>query len=114
MSQMLAEERSRLGRPGRGEITVAAVFALTAAGWVFQPVIARAVPLVSDTTIAMMGALALFVIPVNLRRGEFAMTWDAAKDIPWGVLLLFGGGLSLAATSTGTACPPTWAPWLGA
>ena len=96
MGRMLAEERARLGRPGRGEIAVAVVFALTAAGWVFQPVIARAVPLVSDTTIAMMGALALFVIPVNLRRGEFVMTWDAAKDIPWGVLLLFGGGLSLA------------------
>lgn len=96
MRQLLAEQRSRLGRPGRGEIAVAVVFALTAAGWVFQPLIARAVPLVSDTSIAMTGALALFVIPVNLRRGEFVMTWEAAKNIPWGVLLLFGGGLSLA------------------
>jgi len=96
MRAMLDDERSRLGSPGRGEIAVMVVFVLTAAGWVFQPVIARSMPLISDTTIAMTGAIALFVIPVNLRRGEFVMSWEAAKDIPWGVLLLFGGGLSLA------------------
>lgn len=96
MAALITEERQRMGPIGRGELATAVVFALTAAGWVFQPLIARAVPLVSDTTIAMTGALLLFMIPVNLRRGEFVMTWEATKDLPWGVLLLFGGGLSLA------------------
>jgi sodium-dependent dicarboxylate transporter 2/3/5 len=96
MAELLDRERARLGRMGGPELAVAVVFVLTALGWVFQPLIARAIPLVSDTTVAIAGALLLFVIPVNLKRGEFLMTWDAARDVPWGVLLLFGGGLSLA------------------
>lgn len=50
----------------------------------------------TDTGIAMLGGLALFVIPVNPRRGEFALDWRTAERMPWGVLLLFGGGLALA------------------
>jgi sodium-dependent dicarboxylate transporter 2/3/5 len=96
MAELITREKANLGSITRAEAAVAAVFALTACGWVFQPLIARAVPLVSDTTIAMSGALLLFMIPVNLRRGEFVMTWEATKSVPWGVLLLFGGGLSLA------------------
>jgi sodium-dependent dicarboxylate transporter 2/3/5 len=96
MAALITEERERLGRVSRGEMAAAIVFVLTAAGWVLQPLIARVVPLFSDTTIAIAGALLLFMIPVNLRRGEFVMTWEATKELPWGVLLLFGGGLSLA------------------
>jgi solute carrier family 13 (sodium-dependent dicarboxylate transporter), member 2/3/5 len=96
MAELIADERTRLGPVSRGEAATAVVFLLTAAGWVLQPVIARVVPLVSDTTIAIAGALLLFVIPVNPRRGEFVMTWEATRPLPWGVLLLFGGGLSLA------------------
>ena len=96
MAALIAGERGRLGPLGRGEAAVAVVFTLTAAGWVFQPLLAQAVPLVSDTTIAMTGALLLFMIPVDPRRGTFVMTWEATREVPWGVLLLFGGGLSLA------------------
>jgi solute carrier family 13 (sodium-dependent dicarboxylate transporter), member 2/3/5 len=96
MADLIRAERGSMGPLGRGEFAVAVVFALTAAGWVLQPLIARAVPLVSDTTIAMTGALLLFMIPVDLRRGAFVMDWQATRDVPWGVLLLFGGGLSLA------------------
>jgi sodium-dependent dicarboxylate transporter 2/3/5 len=96
MAELIDRERARLGRMSRPEVAVAIVFVLTALGWVFQPLIAWAIPLVSDTTVAMAGALLLFAIPVNLRRGEFVMTWEAARGVPWGVLLLFGGGLSLA------------------
>lgn len=96
MREMLAAERGRMGRFSGGEAIVAGVFVLTAAAWVFQPILAQAVPLLTDTTIAMCGALVLFVIPVNPRRGEFVMNWESAKGIPWDVLLLFGGGLSLA------------------
>jgi sodium-dependent dicarboxylate transporter 2/3/5 len=96
MAALIASERARLGPLGRGELAVALVFVLTASGWIFQPLIARSVPLVSDTTIAVAGALLLFMIPVNLRRGTFVMTWEATTSLPWGVLLLFGGGLSLA------------------
>ena len=46
--------------------------------------------------IALVGALSLFAIPVNWQRREFALNWQVASRLPWGVLLLFGGGLSLA------------------
>jgi len=93
---LIAAEKSALGPMSRGEITVCAVFILTALGWILQPLIARSIPLVSDTGVALTGALLLFIIPVNARKGEFAMTWEDTKGMPWGVLLLFGGGLSLA------------------
>jgi solute carrier family 13 (sodium-dependent dicarboxylate transporter), member 2/3/5 len=97
MAELLAAERRNLGRPSRGERSVAIVCALTGMGWIFQSLIARAIPLVSDTTIAIAGAVALFVIPIDARRGEFVMNWTATKALPWEVLLLVGGGLSLAA-----------------
>lgn len=103
---VIGRERAALGRMGRGERTTAIIFTLTALAWVLRapkefgdiviPGIETYLPLVSDSTIAMAGALALFAIPVSLERGEFTLDWEWATRIPWGVLLLFGGGLSLA------------------
>jgi sodium-dependent dicarboxylate transporter 2/3/5 len=91
---------------GRGERIVAVVFALTAAAWILRapktlggmtiPGIQTFAPEVRDSTIAMAAAVALFLLPVSWRRGEFALSWERARGIPWGVLVLFGGGLSLA------------------
>ena len=50
----------------------------------------------SDTGIAMLAAMALFVIPVDRAKGIRAMDWHTAVKLPWGVLMLFGGGLTLA------------------
>lgn len=96
MADLIARERARMGRISRPEILVGIVFTLTALAWVFQPLIARVAPLVSDTTIAIAGAVALFLIPVDARRGRFLMDWASTRTLPWEVLLLFGGGLSLA------------------
>ncbi|MBL9187809.1 MAG: SLC13/DASS family transporter [Opitutaceae bacterium] len=96
MADRIRTERAGLGSWSRGEIGVLVVFVLTALGWIFQPLLAKSLPLLSDTTIAIMGGLALFFIPINLKRGEFLMNWEATKGLPWDVLLLFGGGLSLA------------------
>jgi sodium-dependent dicarboxylate transporter 2/3/5 len=103
---LLEEERRSLGPPSRGEKVVAVVFLFTALAWIFRepkplggitlPGIATYFPLVTDATIAIAGALALFLIPVDRKQGIFALDWPTARRIPWGVLLLFGGGLSLA------------------
>lgn len=93
----IREELTGLGRMSRGERIISTVFGLTALGWVLRPQL-NAVPgleLLSDAAIGMLGALILFLIPVH--RGARAMDWETALRLPWGVLLLFGGGLSLAA-----------------
>ena len=96
MQDLLEKARKDQGPISRGEWTVGGVFALTAIAWMFRPVLARWIPMISDTTIAMTGALVLFMIPVCRKKRAFAMDWEATKTLPWGVLLLFGGGLSLA------------------
>lgn len=105
----LRRELRALGPMRREEKAVAAVFALTAALWIARPLVERVLPGVTDTGIALFGALLLFVIPSRWRQGEFLLGWAEAKRLPWGVLLLFGGGLSLAAAveSSGLAA------WIG-
>jgi sodium-dependent dicarboxylate transporter 2/3/5 len=104
----LAAQKARLGRAGRGERMTAGLFAGVALLWVFQPLVARVIP-ISDTGIALAAALAAFVLPVDLREREFLMDWEHAVKLPWEVLLLFGGGLSLAHAIDATGL----AGWLG-
>jgi sodium-dependent dicarboxylate transporter 2/3/5 len=78
-------------------------------GAVTIPGIETFAPGVRDSTIAMLAGVILFLIPVNWRKGEFAMTWTAARKMPWGVLVLFGGGLSLARAMDQTGL----AAWIG-
>jgi solute carrier family 13 (sodium-dependent dicarboxylate transporter), member 2/3/5 len=104
--QIIAAERARLGPVTRAERIVGTVFVLTALAWIFRspkvigsvtiPGITDFAPAVEDSTIAMAAAALLFTIPLSLRRGEFILDWRAARRIAWGVLILFGGGLSLA------------------
>jgi sodium-dependent dicarboxylate transporter 2/3/5 len=103
--QHFDEEYRKLGPFTRGEKTVLSVFSVTAFLWIFSPllkpvVIAGMKPLagLSDAGIAMLAALALFLIPVDRAKGVRAMDWDTAVKLPWGVLMLFGGGLTLAAS----------------
>ncbi|HSJ65196.1 MAG TPA: DASS family sodium-coupled anion symporter [Gemmatimonadaceae bacterium] len=93
--EALVAQARALGRLSRAEWTVGIVTALTAAAWLTQPLIARIAPGVSDAGIAIAGALLLFLLPVE-RSGARALDWEAAERLPWGVLVLFGGGLSLA------------------
>jgi sodium-dependent dicarboxylate transporter 2/3/5 len=96
-------EYRKLGPISRGEKAVLAVFTVTALLWITSPLLKRlevggARPLagLSDTGIAMLAAMALFLFPVDLKTGTRAMDWATAKKLPWGVLMLFGGGLTLA------------------
>jgi sodium-dependent dicarboxylate transporter 2/3/5 len=98
IEEHIAFERAALGPMSRGERTTLAVFAAMAAAWIGRPVLVDlGATGLSDAGIAIAAALALFAIPVDVRRREFAMDWETAVRLPWGVLILFGGGLSLAA-----------------
>jgi sodium-dependent dicarboxylate transporter 2/3/5 len=118
-ASVIHDEQSAQGRMSRGEKSVAIVFFLAAISWVLRspkelgavtiPGIETFAPGVRDSTIAMVAAVILFLIPVNWRKGEFAMNWTAARKMPWGVLILFGGGLSLARAMDQTGL----AAWIG-
>ena len=47
----------------------------------------------SDPGIAMLAAMLLFIIPVNFKKKIFVLDWSTAKKLPWGIFILFGGGL---------------------
>ncbi len=91
----------------RGQKITIFVFALTVALWIARPFLQKITvsigehnlqPLsyLSDPGIAMIAAMLLFIIPVNFRERTFAMDWNTAKKLPWGIFILFGGGLTLA------------------
>ena len=86
----------KLGPMSKGEKWVALIFVLAALAWIFRPIIADYIPGLNDTSIAIGAALLLFAIPVDLRKRTFLINWETAGKLPWGVLLLFGGGLSLS------------------
>jgi sodium-dependent dicarboxylate transporter 2/3/5 len=97
-------ELRKLGPIGRGEGLVLAIFLLAVAAWVFRPLLVDlefggVAPFarLSDAGVAMIAALLLFCTPVRLQRAEFVMDWASAEKLPWGILILFGGGLALAA-----------------
>lgn len=105
----IAEEVARLGRVRPAEWRVAAVFTATALAWVTRPLLERWVPGLSDAGVAIAGALILFLVPSGEGRGRFLLDWETAVRAPWGILVLFGGGLSLAAAMEATGL----AAWLG-
>lgn len=105
---VIAAARAALGPMSRAEKVVAIVGVATAVAWMTQPLLAHVAPGLSDSTIAIAGGLALLVIPLD-RSGTRALTWQLAEKIPWGVLILFGGGLSLAAAIQDSGL----AAWIG-
>lgn len=95
---LFSKQLVELGRIQRAEKGVLFVFTLAALCWIFRPLLADFTGLkISDTGIAIAAALLLFVLPANKGSDERILDWQSAAGVPWGVLLLFGGGLTLAA-----------------
>lgn len=107
--ELIEQEIAALGPMSRGEKSVAVVFATTALLWITRPLLEQVLPGLSDAGIAMAGGVSLFLIPVDLKRGIFAHDWQTARGLPWGTLILFGGGLSLADAFTRTGL----SHWIG-
>lgn len=104
--ELIRSELRKLGPVSRGEWATLCVFLCTATLWITRRWLTRwsfgsdgYQPLagLTDPGIAMIGALCLFVIPVDVRSRQFVLDWETGKKLPWGILVLFGGGLSLAA-----------------
>jgi solute carrier family 13 (sodium-dependent dicarboxylate transporter), member 2/3/5 len=107
--RVIEEARRALGPLSAAEARVGLTFLATALVWIFRPLIDGVLPGLDDAGIAIAGAFALFLIPAGGGKGAL-MDWRTAERLPWGVLLLFGGGLSLSAAVRDTRL----AEWIGA
>ncbi|HRE44745.1 MAG TPA: DASS family sodium-coupled anion symporter [Terricaulis sp.] len=109
---VVREALAKLGPISTPELRIGAVFAVVALAWVTRPQLAGLPGLsgLSDAGIAIIGALLLFFIPSGRAPSEKLIDWKTAERIPWGIVVLFGGGLSLAAAMEATGL----AQWLGA
>lgn len=94
---LIARERAKLGRISFEEAVVAAVFASAAFLWISREFLwSGLVPELRDGMIAIAAAVTLFIVP-RANGGGRILEWKDSKEIPWGILLLFGGGLAIAA-----------------
>ncbi len=105
--EVIREERERLGRVTTAERRTLAIFLLAAFSWIFRspihiggvkiPGLTILLPGITDATVAMFYGILLFLIPHGGKdRGKLLPWKKAVSDVPWGIILLFGGGFALA------------------
>jgi sodium-dependent dicarboxylate transporter 2/3/5 len=107
-ARIIEEERDRLGAINAAERRVAVVFAATALLWMTRPLLSGVVPGLTDAGIAIGAGVVLFLLPAGT-EDRALLAWEDAEALPWGVLILFGGGLSLAGAISDTGL----ATWIG-
>ena len=113
-AELIKSELDKLGPMSSGEKRVLAVFVLAAVSWIAVPLVSDYLlgledPFISDAGIAMAIALLLFLLPGAANRGVRLLDWESAVKLPWGVLLLFGGGLALSSQFSDSGL----SEWLG-
>ncbi|AAU22087.1 DASS family sodium-coupled anion symporter [Bacillus sp. FSL W8-0445] len=107
--ELILEEKRKLGKMSFEETMVLLVFGFAAFMWVTRTFLwDDKIPGIDDTMIAIFAASLLFLIP-SLNKGGRVLDWSVSKDLPWGILLLFGGGLALATGFKETGL----AEWIG-
>ncbi|MDP6964218.1 MAG: DASS family sodium-coupled anion symporter, partial [Planctomycetota bacterium] len=92
-------EHKKLGAMNYEQKAIGILFLMLIFGWMFRPEWSQLFPnpkFIDDGTVAIIIALLLFLIPARNHPGRMLMDWEAAKDIRWGIVLMFGGGFALA------------------
>ena len=97
-ANVISDELKNLGKISKQEKRVLSIFAITVSLWITRTLINYIFPglQLSDTIISLIGAISLFAIPMNFKKGDFVLHWNDTSKLAWGILLLFGGGLALA------------------
>ena len=102
---------SRLGKMSKAERHVSIVFVLMAVAWIIRSfLLQKLIPGLDDTIIAMIGGVVLFILPSGSPIKSGILTWEDAGKLPWGIILLFGGGMALAESFETSGL----ATWIGA
>ena len=92
----IRNQLQKLGQITYEEKLVASIFAMTAIAWVTRDFILKLIiPVIDDTIIVMISAIIIFLLP-NKKGKRRLINWEEASKLPWGILLLFGGGMALA------------------
>lgn len=93
----ISQELKKLGNWSKEEKWVAVIFGITAFCWIAKSQINSLLgaDILNDTVTAMSGGMATFLVPLN-KSGKMLMNWEDMKNLPWGILILFGGGMVLA------------------
>lgn len=97
--ELIRKELDDMGRMSRAEITAGLIFLLATLSWIFIPLMTSWFDWdvkIADAAIGMTAAMLMYIIPVD-KKGTRVMDWEHTKEMPWDVLLLFGGGLALSA-----------------
>lgn len=97
--QLITDKLNEMGKFKSQEKKVLAIFCVTSFFWIFQQAINTYVlksEVLNDTNVAMTGGLLMFLVPADLHKKEFLLEWKDTKQMQWGILILFGGGLCLA------------------
>jgi len=109
--ETIINEIKILGKISKAEARVFAVFVVTAILWIIQDPISSFLKKhhieYTDTTIAIIAVLVLFLLPSGKDKGEPILKWKDSERLPWGVLLMFGGGMCLAEAFTGSGLAQT-------
>ena len=107
----LKDLKKALGPPSSAEWRIGIVFSCVVIGWMTRPWLTKYLPIegLSDPGIVMIAAFLLFLIPSGGKNTLRLLNWKQTKELPWEILILFGGGLSLAASVSETGL----AHWLG-
>ena len=106
---VIQSQLEALGKMTAPEARVAIIFGGTALLWITRPLLTNYLPGLSDAGIAVTAGVTLFLLPNGLRDGKNILMWKDLKELPWGILVLFGGGLSLAMAITSSGL----AAWIG-
>ncbi|QXP78288.1 MULTISPECIES: SLC13 family permease [Winogradskyella] len=94
--QEIDKQLKALGKISYEEKVILTVFSITALAWICRSfILVKWLPAIDDTIIAIIAAIALFLIP-DAKKSKALITWNDAVKLPWGILLLFGGGMALA------------------
>lgn len=96
--ELIRKKLEELGPLRMEEKMVLVIFSITSFFWIFQEAVNywAGIAILNDTNIAMTGGLLMFIIPTDWKKLTFLLHWEDTKNIAWGILLLFGGGLCLA------------------
>jgi sodium-dependent dicarboxylate transporter 2/3/5 len=113
--EIIQTEIKSLGKMSLPEVVVSLIELVMASLWIFRPLLQSAdwsqnidaIQSLSDEGIAIIGATLLFAAPISLRKSQFLIDWSDTKELPWGILILFGGGLALAKSFQDTGLTTT-------